>query len=120
MTKARSLRIGHAEVAKDPAAEMAGVGSNHAILWENIVHCLAERARIDELRARLIQVRSVMVVARTDALARAVIAAARPCPRHTTPAKFGQQGHGGGFRVTLQGMLHRHLVTQLRRFDVDL
>ena len=47
-----------------------------------------DRARIDDLRVRLIRVWTVMVIARTDALARAVIAAAWFWARYTMPAEF--------------------------------
>src|SRR3972149_6864572 len=120
MTETGCLRTGDAEIARNPAAEMTGVGSDDAILWQNFVHRNAQGTRVDDLRVRLIRVWTAMVIARTDALARAVIAAARCCARHAKSAKLSQQGPGGRFRVAEQSMLHRHLVAQLRRLDIDL
>src|SRR6185437_15751835 len=55
MAEARRLWAGDAKVARNPAAEVTGVRGNHAILWQNIIDSLAQGARIDELRAGLVE-----------------------------------------------------------------
>src|SRR5262249_23074602 len=76
MTEARRLGIGNAQIAGNPTTEMPGVRSDYAIPGQNIVQRLAECPRINVLRARLIRIRAVMIVARPDALTRAIVAAA--------------------------------------------
>ncbi len=71
MAEARGLGVRHAQIARHPAAEVAGVGRDHAVLRQNFVDRLAQRARVDELAARRVGMRIVMIVAGADALAHA-------------------------------------------------
>src|SRR5215510_123351 len=120
MTETRRFWARDPEVAGNPSAEMSRIGSNHAILWQNIVHRLAQRARVDVAVVRFIRMRTVTIVAGTDALARNIVAATQFSGRRTPLAELAQERLSRRFRVAKHGVLHRHLITQLWCLDIYL
>src|SRR5262249_19710288 len=117
MTEARRFRTRNAKIAWNPAAEMSGVRSDHAILRQNIIDSLAQRARVDEPCTRLVGMRKMMIVTGPDSFAGSIIAAPGCSARC---AKLGQKGFRCRLRIAKYGEMHRPLVAELRRFDINL
>ena len=92
-----ALRVRHAQEARHPAAEMAGVRGDGALLRQDRIDRLAQRARIDEAGGRRVLIGRVVVVAVVDALARTVVAPSR-ARADGAPVQLGQdrlRGHAG-------------------------
>src|SRR5262249_146635 len=100
-----------------PDSEMSGIGSNHPILRQNLVDSLAQRTWVDEPCVRLVGVREIMVVARTDSLARSIVAATG---FRTSCTKLSQQGFRCRSCIAQHGKMYWPLVAQPRGFDIDL
>ena len=98
VAEARGARIGHAQEARHPAAEMAGVRGNGALLRQDGVDGLAERARIDELGGRRVLIGRVVIVA-VVACACACVSSRRPArgptARLSSSASSASRGHPG-------------------------
>src|SRR5262249_55243263 len=99
---------------------MSRIGSNHAILWQNIVHRLAQRARVDVAVVRFIRMLTVTIAAGTDQLARNIDEPSQFSGRHTPLAALAQERLSRRFHVAKHCVLHRHLITQLWCLDINL
>src|SRR5260370_8183292 len=120
MAETRCARASYAQIARDPTAEMAGIGGDDAINRQDRVDRLAQRPRIDEPNARFVAVRTLMIIAAADARLHGFGAAAWPRFRHPPLHNSGQPAFRPRLAIAEHGVLDPPLVTELGRFDVDL
>ena len=94
-------------------------GLTDAIRRQDRIDGFAQGAGIDEVAARFVRMRIVMVIAGANALPHRVGAAAGP---RLPPASIElvEQLFRGRLRIAMHRNLDRHLITDLSRLDIDL
>src|SRR5262245_47556791 len=108
MAKAGAARVWNTQVARDPAAEMTGVRSDHPRLRQQGIHCLAQRTRIYKAGSGNVVISGVVIAAITHTLRGPLASPPRWRPLGAT-IKFNAHGLRCDMGISKHGNIRRRV-----------